>query len=322
VLELDTSHEMQHEFQTAEGRGYETPPEFIRRYAHELKEYGLSVASGTLAFVDGNSSFMNEFYKEDGECRPNGACSQASIGWLNGLELQKFQKAERTESRACDARAYFEQLAHSRETSQNFAEQIWKAAKCYQLILAWEAKEGYLFDWVLRWRTDVIFVIPLPPLPPVPKSFATSIFTLPSNQDWFILCKREHCHGYFVDGSKRMLNCTVGPDQKFGFIWGGKDSAGKSRPATKVAFGGYSDFTSIDIPSTLFRKNGVICGAPELCHHPAHIYCSIMEKDVKLFQAFVLKTRDSSIMKNATDTLTENIKFTIRSAGFNRSPIR
>lgn len=45
------------------------------------------------------------------------------------------------------------------------AEQMWKIHLCGQLVDAWEAKRGMRFDWLLKWRSDIMLLQPFLQLP-------------------------------------------------------------------------------------------------------------------------------------------------------------
>ena len=266
VLELDTIHDSRNFFATKSGRaGFEeTPESWTSHHSSQLEQYNISVESGTLSFVDHDSSFVRKFFEKDGiSCGPEGRCLNQSLGVYppgRGSDV----KTNYWSKRACENEDFFEKKSHEAESTQNWAEQMWKVHKCGELVDAFEQRHGRKFDYILKWRPDSIFFGPFPPLP---KSKSTAVFAVGgASSDWYFLCARDNCNGFFVDATQRQLDCTVGPDDYFGFRPRSVNDVPPGAPplafsplrcGNRACFAGYFTFARYAIPMTLMRPKGI-----------------------------------------------------------------
>jgi len=122
---------------------------------------------------------------------------------------------------------------------------MWKVHLCGQLIRAWEAKRGMTFDWLLKWRPDIILLQPFPHLPLEPPN-NQFVYTNAQTKDHFFLCPRHLCGGFFHDASLLHLNCSAGPS--FGFSQGEK--------VTRMGYACPGLLASVDILYARYRPAG------------------------------------------------------------------
>jgi hypothetical protein len=122
---------------------------------------------------------------------------------------------------------------------------MWKVHLCGRLIYAWEAKRGIQFDWLLKWRPDIMLLQPFPHLP-LEEPNNQLVYTNSQTRDHFFLCPRHLCDGFFRDASLLHLNCSAGPS--FGFSQGQK--------LTQMGYSCPGLLASVDILYARYRPAG------------------------------------------------------------------
>ena len=250
-------------------------------HADTLQRYqNLSVHGGTLAIVDRqlNNTFFDAFFRDScGD--PASPCHAVNVTPVHqGHWLSKTKRGP-----LCDRRSVVVALSQRAETGEQWAEQLWKAHLCGAMVQRFEEEEKkerhfFLrsanaasaiappFDFVLKWRPDVMLLSPFPalsaaapvdfseekrartrargvappsPLPQQPQQQqqqqqqqpgASKVFVDRRTLDHYFLCPRASCSGYFSDAAPRLLACAAGSD--FGFSGNRKMAAlgyGKDR---------------------------------------------------------------------------------------------
>ena len=111
------------------------------------------------------------------------------------------------------------------------AEQMWKIHLCGQLVDAWEAKRGMKFDWLLKWRSDIMLLQPFLQLPIQPPQ-NQFVYVNTNTRDHFFLCPRHLCNRFFHDETHSNLNCSSGPT--FGFSHNRKSLMGYMCPSIVI----------------------------------------------------------------------------------------
>jgi hypothetical protein len=89
-----------------------------RRRIEALRRYGVAHANGTLLVVAANNTFVANFFKPGGQCRPGGACSQMKIEGPQRKGLKSHLAPE--PGLACHARKSIEGWSHRPETGANW----------------------------------------------------------------------------------------------------------------------------------------------------------------------------------------------------------
>ena len=107
------------------------------------------------------------------------------------------------------------------------AEQMWKIHLCGQLVDTWEAKRHMKFDWLLKWRSDIMLLQPFLLLPTQPPQ-NQFVYVNTNTRDHFFLCPRHLCNRFFHDETHSNLNCSSGPT--FGFSRNTKSLSGYMCP--------------------------------------------------------------------------------------------
>ena len=176
------------------------PIPYARLHAPTLERYGVSLQTLTLTLVDkglGNT-FFEAFY--GGKSCSSERCQAVNVTAIHGHRL-----APDKQGPVCDRQAVVEKSSHRPETGEQWAEQVWKATVCWRMVKHYEARRrDRPFEYLLRWRPDVLFLSPFPALPPATskKSGERVIFVDRRTHDHFLLCPRDLCAPFFQDASR------------------------------------------------------------------------------------------------------------------------
>ena len=178
-----------------------------KRHAKALDLYGVHSDQISVVGKKFSNTFIDVFWGNNISCAENSPCREKMIVGPHGHRLALGKRGK-----LCDNRDQMESNSHKPETGEAWAEQIWKATICWRMVVQKEKQNNRKFDFILKWRPDVLFLSPFPPLP----SRESYVYVDRRTQDHYFLCPRYLCLAFFEEANQRQMNCTAGPSFGFG----------------------------------------------------------------------------------------------------------
>jgi hypothetical protein len=224
-----------------------TKQSFVSHFAADLTSYDFA----KIHIMDSEETFSKAFFGTEFCEPPLGSCASVN----RTFPIKDLEGGDIPDSKPLCNQKAMEKESRVPETPENYAEQIFKAARCGRMIETFEKSNSMAFQWVIKTRPDFVMMEAFPPLASFPSR--KQVYVNKFRPDHFFVCSRDKCNSYLFKASELQLSCRAGFDfglssfKKIGFVYSNREVNERA----------------MEFEYSRFRENGPMCHRNGGCAH-------------------------------------------------------